>query len=974
MNIKNIDNINVILATDCGSTTTKAILIQKKNGQFRQTHRGEAPSTVEEPFADVTVGVVNSVTEVAELAGKNLINEDGKIITPANGDIGCDIYISTSSAGGGLQMMVAGVIREMTAASAKRAALGAGAIVMDVIASNDKRQAHEQIQRIRELRPDMILLSGGTDGGTKTHVVKIAELIAPAKPQPRFGSEYQLPLIYAGNKEASKNMEELFKDDFELSVVENLRPTLEQENLSPARDAIHDLFLEHVMAHAPGYNRLINWTDAPIMPTPGAVGNILKTIAEKNNINVVGVDIGGATTDVFSVFDSVFNRTVSANLGMSYSISNVCAEASMPNIMRWMHLDMNERELRNRVKNKMIRPTTIPQSIDALIFEQAVAREALRLAYIQHKEFATTLKGIQQQRTVGDTFSQEVGGQTIVDNMKLDLLVASGGVLSHAPQMQQTAMMLIDSFQPEGITTLAKDSIFMMPHLGVLAQVYPQAAMDVFEKDCLIYLGSVISPKGNGKKGQPCFRYVIESKSLNESGEIAFGEIKVYPLDNGNEAEITVEPEKTFDMGLGPGKKLTKTIKGGLVGIILDARGRPLAFNDNLSTNMDVVNYWVEQLDLYPKIDFGNKGNSEKKESSDKAHAYTPGLEVKQRTTLKRMRLLPIPGNVLVKNNDIVKPQQIVAETHMPGDIFPINLANQLSMPPGDVPECVVVKVGDSVKSGDLIAETKGIFGMFKTIFKSPHSGTVETISDVTGQIILRGDPHPVNVLAFLPGRIIKVIEKQGVLIESDVSFIQGIFGIGGETFGSIVMACDNADETLTPDKISKNMKDSIIVGGARMTADSILKAIDIGAAGIVSGGIDDRDLKEILGYDLGVAITGSETLGVTLIITEGFGDISMASRTFDLLKSSVNKEVSINGATQIRAGVMRPSIIIPVNKDTEAYSINEKDGKVHLLPSQPQRLESGTKTRVLEVMLENGDILTIPRANIERIEGHDLT
>ena len=207
----NIDNIKVILATDCGSTTTKAILIQKTDGQFRQSHRGEAPSTVEEPFADVTVGVVNSVTEIAELAGRRLINEEGKIIMPAKGDEGCDIYISTSSAGGGLQMMVAGVIREMTAASAKRAALGAGAIVMDVIASNDKRQPHEQIQRIRELRPDMILLSGGTDGGTKTHVVKIAELIAPAKPQPRFGAQYQLPLIYAGNKEASGNMEGLFK-------------------------------------------------------------------------------------------------------------------------------------------------------------------------------------------------------------------------------------------------------------------------------------------------------------------------------------------------------------------------------------------------------------------------------------------------------------------------------------------------------------------------------------------------------------------------------------------------------------------------------------------------------------------------------------------------------------------------------------------------------------------------------------------
>ena len=185
-------------------------------------------------------------------------------------------------------------------------------------------------------------------------------------------------------------------------------------------------------------------------------------------------------------------------------------------------MEMDERELRNRVKNKMIRPTTIPQSLDALVFEQAVAREALRLAYIQHKEFATTLKGVQQQRTVGDTFTQEIGGQTIVDNMKLDLLVASGRVLSHAPLVQQTAMMLIDAFQPEGVTALAKDSIFMMPHLGVLAQVYSQAAMDVFEKDWLIYLGAVVAPKGNGTIGEPCFQYNIRGATLNENGTLAF--------------------------------------------------------------------------------------------------------------------------------------------------------------------------------------------------------------------------------------------------------------------------------------------------------------------------------------------------------------------------------------------------------------------------------------------------------------------
>lgn len=575
------DQLNVILATDCGSTTTKAILIEKVDGHYRQTFRGEAPTTVEEPVADVTVGVTNAATEVGELAGRKLVDDDGQLIRPAQGNVGCDIYISTSSAGGGLQVLVTGVVREMSAASAERAALGAGAIVLDLIAANDRRRPHEQIQRIRELRPDMVVMAGGTDGGTTKHVVQIAELIAPAKPRPRFGSNYKLPVIYAGNDQAAALVAETFDESITLSVVDNVRPVLERENLSPARDCIHDLFLEHVMAHAPGYDKLLKWTDAPIMPTPGAVGDILQQIAQVRGINCVGVDIGGATTDVFSVFDGpdekpVFNRTVSANLGMSYSISNVCAEAGLAKVLRWMDGPMDERELRNRVKNKMIRPTTIPQTREALEFEQAVAREALRLAYQQHREFATTLKGVQQQRTVGDTFQQLGSGQSLIDNMKLNLLVASGGVLSHAPQMSQTAMMLIDAFEPEGVTELAKDSIFMMPHLGVLASVHSQAALEVFEKDCLIMLGTVIAPRGVGKPGRRCLSYEIELPGGREKGMLPCGEILEFPLALEESAQVILEPARGFDVGAGSGKRLETTVRGGTVGLILDTRGRPL--------------------------------------------------------------------------------------------------------------------------------------------------------------------------------------------------------------------------------------------------------------------------------------------------------------------------------------------------------------------------------------------------------------
>ena len=600
-------DINVILATDCGSTTTKAILIEKINGQYRLTARGEAPTTVEAPAEDVTRGVINSIAEIEDITGKTFIKDD-KLIVPRKDDKGADIYVSTSSAGGGLQMMVAGVVKQMSAESAERAALGAGAIVMDVLATNDKRRLFQRIERIRNLRPDMILISGGTDGGTVRHVVSQAEVIAAADPKPRFGIGYELPVIFAGNIKARDAVKETLNEKTALQIVDNLRPTLENENLKPARDAIHDLFLEHVMQHAPGYKKLMTWTSAPIMPTPGAVGDIMQLIAKRENIQVVGTDIGGATTDDFSVFRAdrddpesqfVFNRTVSANLGMSYSISNVVAEAGIPNIMRWVSFDVDERLLRNSIRNKMIRPTTIPQGLNGLIIEQAICREALRLAFIQHKQMAVGLRGVQKQSSIGDAFSQKSSDETLVDMIGLDLIVGSGGVLSHAPRRNQSALMMIDGFAPEGITNLAVDSIFMMPHLGVLAQINEDAAIEVFEKDCLIHLGAVVAPVGVAPYGKPCMTVEIHGKG---KWDLKVGEMKLIPATRDEEFEITINPNKKFDIGAGKGKIVERKIKGGVVGIILDARCRPIQLPENHDERITALQSWNKELDIYPEI------------------------------------------------------------------------------------------------------------------------------------------------------------------------------------------------------------------------------------------------------------------------------------------------------------------------------------------------------------------------------------
>jgi uncharacterized protein (TIGR01319 family) len=499
-------------------------------------------------------------------------------------------------------MMVAGVVKTMTAESAARAALGAGAIVMDTLASNDGRLPHERIERIRTLRPDMILLSGGIDGGTITHVAEMAELIAAADPKPRFGTGYELPVIYAGNKDAREAVEKTLSAKSALKAVDNLRPVLERENLAPARNAIHDLFMEHVMAHAPGYKKLMSWTPVPIMPTPGAVGLIIQTVAEREKITAVGVDIGGATTDVFSVFQNVFNRTVSANLGMSYSISNVLAETGLANILRWVPFEMDEADLRNRIRNKMIRPTTIPQSLQELEIEQAIAREALRLAFIQHKSMAVGLKGVQQERTISDAFDQTATGETLINMMDLNILIGSGGVLSHAPRRAQSALMMIDAFATCGVTMLAVDSIFMAPQLGVLSTVHPQAATEVFDKDCLIRLGSSVCAVGEGKEGTPGFKIKI-TRSSGEvlEGAVNAGQMALLPLPVLEKAKAVIEPSRNFDLGAGKGKVLETEVEGGVVGIVLDGRGRPLVLPEDRAKRVQKLQEWNKALNIYPQ-------------------------------------------------------------------------------------------------------------------------------------------------------------------------------------------------------------------------------------------------------------------------------------------------------------------------------------------------------------------------------------
>jgi hypothetical protein len=377
------------------------------------------------------------------------------------------------------------------------------------------------------------------------------------------------------------------------------------------------------------------------------------------------------------------------------------------------------------------------------------------------------------------------------------------------------------------------------------------------------------------------------------------------------------------------------------------------------------------------------------------AHAYTPGLRVTRQAEIVKERTLPLKGEVKVKKGDRVNADMVVASTELPGPVQIINIMGLLGCEASEVPDYMLKKEGERIKKDEVIAEAKALLPFLKFMsakVQSPIDGSVEKISEVTGQVILREPPQPVAVKAYVDGEIIEVIPDEGVKVKTMATFIQGIFGIGGETGGEIVIAVDGPDKELKPENVKPEHKGKVVVGGNYVGIDAVKRGIELGVAGIISGGFSDRDLKAILGKDLGVAITGHENIGITLVVTEGFGHIDMANRTFNLLKEREGLRASISGATQIRAGVIRPEIIISLaagqrSEDTEAAKAAEdgvgqgdpvriirepnfgKLGKVKRLIPELMVMESEIKVRVMEVVLNDGTDFIVPRANVEIIE-----
>ncbi len=703
-------NSTHLLITDIGSTTTKALLLEREGEAWRFAGETEAPTTVEKPNEDVRLGVRAAAAELETLSGVKILGEDGLPAIP---------YLSTSSAGGGLQMLVFGLTSTDTGKVAKLTAHAAGGVILKTFTVDDKIPVIHKMRMIRELHPDVILLAGGVDGGNIESLVRHAEILSLGDPSPKFDQEHKLPLVYCGNPEAADFIHKVLDDRFEIHVEENIRPTLLDLNPGPARDRVLRLFMDNVMQRAPGYAGIKDWTDADILPTPTGVERVLRLYGEKTGQEIVMVDVGGATTDIFSTIYGDYRRTVAANIGTSFSLANVLAEAGYERVAAHLPADMPARAVRNYIANKVLNPTRPPETRGEALIEQAAATEGVGLAWAQHREtnFQVAHLGFLDRlrmRDDYDPFEEAFWGpdrSLLFQTSDIGLLIGTGGVIAHAEKRQDMLRMLVDGFLPSGLTRIAVDRRFKSPHLGALAAQDPAEALRLFEEECLEELAMVVAPLGAVKAGADALD-VLERRSGRRYR--VQGDTLLHLPEGGD-----------FEIRAAKGLHVTKN-RGSLeltseLPVLFDCRGRGEHWQGRSLTSYGLPAF-----------------------ADDAAQPESAGRSVAPRLEHRRYRVkraLPYEGEIFVSPGDRVEPETSIGENvFTPPRLYIVDLRRmvgyQQDLDQEAIDAGLMVKPGDRLRAGQKVLRVAGGLGG-SYYCKSPLRGLLLKI-EPGGLLIMR--------------------------------------------------------------------------------------------------------------------------------------------------------------------------------------------------------------------------------------------
>jgi len=751
-----------LLITDIGSTNTKAILLKRVGDTYNLQGIAKVETTVELPEADVKIGLYRVVRKLEEKTGEKLL---GSSTDESNVKFTHDIaYLTTSSAGGGLQILVIGLALNESASSAERAAYGAGGVILDTIAVDDRRLPVERIQLIDLLRPDIILFSGGVDGGAYASVIRMGELLKAANPQPKFGVSSRIPLIYAGNKDARDFIKMMFGDKYDLHLIDNIRPTMKEENLEPARNEIHRLFMENVMEQAPGYAELKELIADSIIPTPTGVIKSLETISLQHRKHSIAVDIGGATTDIFSNIHGQYYRTVSANYGMSYSIANVMADAGFENIRRWLPADMDDNYIRNYIVNKMLYPTFIPRDECQEAIEHAAAREAIRMSKEHHLQmnfqlqrvgFLNSLKSGEKCRFKEAMYSSEQLSKRLFSLRDFDIIIGAGGIITGTSQLKQVILLLSDAFDIDGITEIWRDPEFISPHLGKLSDVDTGLAEKLLMEHGYEKLSIAVKPNFRStKKRKKLLTVRIKRASKEEKLEVWSDSLLFL------EAEGETEYEFLCLKGCTIGQKDSHVTIKSDVPLLVDTRRNNL--HDYRTTK--------EALGLYNV----QSGGEKLKKSFDylmKKKQITRGRAILYRS-------LPYNGELYVGEGDEVKAETLLGETkYEPPMLFILSIMPRLGIDQDTFRKGLMISEGEEINSGQKIFHLapRSMLGS-NLDYYSIVGGVVEKINYDSGSVYVREiqdyplKPIKLNVAAKLG---IKPKELKGALKKGKNDFVR---------------------------------------------------------------------------------------------------------------------------------------------------------------------------------------------------------
>jgi len=569
-----------ILAIDVGAAMTRVVLFDVVEGQYRFVASGQAPSTAEAPFKDVGIGVREAITNLQNITGAPLLGaNDHNLIAPSQPDgSGVDAVVATISAGPSVKTVVVGLLPDVSLQSARRLAQSTYSRIVETLDLSDHRKPDQQMDSIARSRPDLVVLTGGTDGGASRSIQKMLESVGLAC--------YLMPLekrpmvLYAGNQKLAPEVQELLGGHAgKLQIAHNVRPSLEVEDLAPASHELASLVVKLRERQIKGVDELNLWSAGNILPTSYAHGRMIQFLSKlyQSTRGLLGVNVGASAVSVAAGFNGDLTLGVYPQFGLGENLTNFLQYTSVEDIMRWLQLDISTNTLREYLFQKSIYPTAIPATKDEQSIAQAIARQALYLSVrLAQKDFPANIRAAR------------------VDQMPpLDLIIGGGGAISDGTSMGQSLLMMLDAIQPVGITPILLDQNNLLPLLGVAASRSHYLPVQVIESGAFIGLGTVVAVIASASYGDQVVRAKLTYADGTEArAEVKFGGLEILPLPSGQTARLSLQPLRRADAGLGPGRSGSVQVTGGALGVVIDARGRPLQFPSDPVRRRELMKRW----------------------------------------------------------------------------------------------------------------------------------------------------------------------------------------------------------------------------------------------------------------------------------------------------------------------------------------------------------------------------------------------